>query len=170
MAVTDDRTDRDCGNELCCCPPVARVWVETRTAATFVENKIDMKRRLQVRADANASVRPPVGPDVNADGSGGSQLDEGTLKDQGKVYRTDAYTVHWQVEGDGPLQISLRLSGAVAYDAGWLPVAGNLTVSRNYLLEPPAYDPGGDAFLTAYVEAVNCRGQKACHTHTAPRP
>src|SRR5688572_4223811 len=81
-------------NELCCCPPVTRTWVQTESTAVFVENAIDMKRRLAVRADANAAIRPPGGPNTSGDGSGGSQLDEGLLKAQGKVYRTDTYVVH----------------------------------------------------------------------------
>lgn len=147
---------------LCCCPPTASVYIETSSRAVFVENEIDMKRRLMVRADSNASVNPPSGPDVNADGSGGSQLDEGTFKKQGKVYRTDCYTVHWHAHGDGPLRVRLTLNGAVSWSADWLPTSGKTAVSANHLLEPPDYSPRVTTRVTARLEVFNCQQQRAC--------
>ena len=65
--------------ELCCCPPRAMVWIDTRTSCCFIENQIDMKRQLLARADAVASVQPPAGPSVNAESGGGTQFDEATF-------------------------------------------------------------------------------------------
>jgi hypothetical protein len=157
--AASDNGSTGCDNELCCCPPVVRVWIETHTTATFVENKIDMKRRLQVRADANASIQPPGGPGVDADGSGGSELDEGTFKDQGKVYRVDEYTVHWKVQGHGDLQVSLEISGAVRYSANWLPCEGSIAVCAPRVLLPPNYS--NPSQITATVRARDCMKQSA---------
>jgi hypothetical protein len=153
------------GNELCCCRPVARVWIETRSTATFVENKIDMRRRLQVRADANASIQPPGGPGVDADGSGGSELDEGTFKDQGKVYRIDEYTIHWKVQGNGDLQVSLEISGSVQYTADWLPLEGAITVCSPRVLLP--HDYANPSQITATVSAQDCMKQSATCSNNA---
>jgi hypothetical protein len=154
-------------NELCCCPPIARVWIETRSVATFVENKIDMKRSLRVRADANAAIQPPGGPGVNADGSGGSQLDEGTMKDQGKVYRVDEYIVHWKAEGEGSLRVRLGVTGAVQYSADWLPAEGAITMSRTFLLEPPDYALSAPSAVTARLDVGNCARQSASISNSA---
>jgi hypothetical protein len=156
------------GNELCCCPPRARIWIETRSVAEFVENKIDMKRRLMVRADANASVRPPAGPDVNADGSGGSQLDEGTMKDQGKVYRTDTYIVHWSTEGHGDLEVSIDVP-ALGWAGTWLEKSGQVELARSFILEPPYTAPPPDS-VTARILVRDCCGYRVEHSQTARRP
>ena len=165
MAVRKERKDRASSKtqryrkkkqelprqKLCCCPPRAMVWIDSRTSCCFIENQIDMKRRLQVRADAAASVQPPGGPAVNAEGAGGSQLDEGTYKDQGKVYRTDTYTIHWKAEGEcRPLSVELHVSGEIGYDADCLPEKGEVTISRTYMLEPPVTNVGAACHLVAH--------------------
>jgi len=147
------------------------VWIDTRSECCFVENKIDMKRRLQARADANASLRPPGGPDTNADGSGGSQLDEGTMKDQGKVYRTDVYTIHWKAEGlCRPLQVRLLVDGAREWQGNCLPEEGKVTLSRSYLMEPPTYAPQGPATLAATLFVQDCAKQTARCRNQVDRP
>lgn len=165
--VSDDFPSR----ELCCCPPRALVWIDSRTSSIFVDNKIDMKRRLQVRADANASIRPPGGPDTNADGSGGSQLDEGTLKEQGKIYRTDIYTIHWKAEGQcRPLRVMLSLEGAITNSIDCLPEEGELTQSVTYILEPPHYIPPGSDSLTATLNVQDCTKQVSKCQNMVKRP
>ncbi|MCP4727815.1 MAG: hypothetical protein GY863_22445 [bacterium] len=153
-------------NQQCnCCMPTGRLYIGTKSVAKYVENSIEMKRRLQVRSDANASLKPPGGPDTNADGSGGSQIDEGLLKDQGKVYRTDEYEVNWTAEGFGPLRVMLELSGAIAYTADWLPSEGSVTLSKNQLLKPPDYIPGSTT-VNGVITVQDCKGQKVLFHHT----
>lgn len=157
-------------HDLCCCPPRAMLWIDARTHSIFVENKIDVKRRLQVRADANASIRPPAGPDSDADGSGGSELEEGTLKEQGKVYRTDYYTIHWRAEGQcQPLLVALRVGGAKDYFAGSISPSGSVTLSATYMMEPP-YVPQGPDFLEAELLVRDCARLEARASNRVPRP
>ncbi len=206
-AMTDDiRPERTAQNQLCCCPPVAYVWIDTASTSTYVENRIDVTKHLQVtrrldahanadakplleaRATTNASIQPPGGPSVNADSMGATRSqddtnsDSGTEfsdlltrdteihKDQGKVYRIDSYTVHWQAEGQGPLHISLKVGGVLAYAADWLPATGNVRLSKTYLLEPPAYDPGGVAELNALLTIRDCCNQAVSQGNSVPRP
>jgi hypothetical protein len=148
-------------NKLCCCDPKARVRIETKSKAIYVENKTDYKKRLMSRADAN------VVQGVSADGSGGAQVDEGTLKDQGKIYRTDAYTVHWEAEGDGDLEVTLVLSRALTYVAEWLPSKGKITVTKNHLLLPPTYALPAEARLVATLTVRDCCGAVVTQTQEA---
>ena len=157
--------------DLCCCPPRAMVWIDSKTSCCFIENKIDMRRRLQARADAAAAIQLPGGAAQDAQGGGGTQLDEGTFKDQGKVYRTDVYTVHWKAEGQCmPLQAELRLDGAIQYNASCVPLEGEVTLSKTYMLEPPDYDPPGSAFVSARLIVRDCAGEEARCENTGPRP
>lgn len=157
--------------EPCCCDPLAMVWIDARTECCFIENKIDMKRRLQVRADANASLKRPGGPETNADGSGGSQLDEGTLKDQGKIYRTDLYTIHWRAEGQcQPLRAQLQVGGEVDYVANCIPNSGEVTLSRTYMLEPPNYAASVPGSVTATLTVEDCAHKTAKCENTVQRP
>ena len=157
--------------ELCCCPPRAMVWVDAEMTCCFIENQIDMKRRLQVRADAAAVVQPPGGPAVDAEGDGGSQIDEGTFKDQGKVYRTDVYTIHWRSEGQcRPLAVGLFVDGEVNYQALCIPEEGKVRLSRTYMLEPPDYQPPGPGQVTATLKVRDCARADASCSNSAQRP
>lgn len=157
--------------DLCCCSPRAMLWIDARTECCFIENKIDMQRRLQARADAAAAVRPPGGPDTNAQSGGGSQLDEGTMKDQGKIYRTDVYTVHWKADGPcQPLLVRLSVRGDVQYQADCLPDRGEVTLSNTYLLEPPNYAPPGNGNVTAFLSVDDCAHAHGECENTAYRP
>ena len=90
-----DLSDKDAQlKDLCCCPPRALVWIETNTTNIFVENKIDVKRNLQVRSDAAATINDLTKKDIAGDGGAGSHLEETELKAQGKIYRTDTYTIN----------------------------------------------------------------------------
>lgn len=78
-------------NELCCCPPVARVRISNSSVAVQVENSIeedfhlhttqqlgvssnaDVKPKIETRALSNAAVKAPGGPDVNADSTGAAR-------------------------------------------------------------------------------------------------
>lgn len=163
----DERETR--GNELCCCPPRARVWIETRTEAIYVENKTEMQRRLQVRADANTTIRPPAGPDANADGSGGSQIDEGTLKEQGKIYRVDTYVVHWSAEGAGDLEVALSVL-ALGWRGTWLGRSDSVSLAKAYLLTPPDYQPPSPDSVEATITVRDCFGHVVTHSQSAMRP
>lgn len=48
---TDDRT-AEVTQRARCCPPQAYVWLDSRSVAVFVENKISEQRTLRVRADS----------------------------------------------------------------------------------------------------------------------
>ncbi len=157
--------------ELCCCPPTAMLWIDTRTECCFVENKIDMRRSLQTRSDAAAAVRPPGGPDESAQSGAGTRFDEGTMKDQGKLYRTDVYTVHWLADGRcQPLAVRLWIRGEVQYEADCLPLAGEVTLSRSYLLEPPAYAPQGPGEVVARLSVEDCAHMHGECENVAQRP
>jgi hypothetical protein len=194
------------GNALCCCPPVARVRISNRSVAVEVENSIeedfhlhtkqqlgansaaDAKDSAESRALANAAVKAPGGPDVNADSTGAgrssadsdsnsaSSLSEEVQKDhvmrknQAKVYRIDTWTIAWDARGDGDLRVSLEVSGVLAYSADWLEKRGEVELSRAYMLHPPAYDPGAPDFLEATLVVADCENRKASYTNRAPRP
>lgn len=167
----NQRKDIKPTRELCCCPPRAMVWIDSKTSCCFIENKIDMSRRLQTRADAAATIQLPGGPAQDAQAGSGSQLDEGTYKDQGKVYRSDVYTIHWQSDGQClPLQVSLSVSGAIQYRAECLPMEGEVTLSQTYMLEPPDYAPPGDAFVSAELLVEDCTHASALCENTVARP
>src|SRR5207244_13285575 len=88
---------------------------------------------------------------------GGSQIDEGTCKEQGKVYRTDVYTVHWLAEGEcRPLQVKLQVDGAIRYHAGCFPDRGEVTLSTTYLLEPPDDTPPTPDGIVAELLVRDC--------------
>jgi len=154
-------------NQICCCPPRARIWMERRTEAIYVENEIDMKRRLMARADANTSIRPPSGPDTNADGSGGSQIDEGTFKKQGKIYRTDLITIHWCAEGKGDLRVQISASGGnINYHGDWMPNSGSVTLPSSDLLEPPYYGSTTFGNVEATIDVEDCCGSHVRQSQT----
>ena len=165
--ASDDAPARGTG-DLCCCPPRAHVWIDHHTDCCAVENRIDMQRRLQVHADAHSSMRPPAGPDADSESVGGSKLDEGTLKPQGKVYRTSVYTVHWRAVGAcRPLAVALSVHGEIVYEAQCLPEEGQVTVSASAMLEPPDYGPPpGPLFATVTVR--DCAGHQVSCTNQAP--
>jgi hypothetical protein len=107
---------------------------------------------------------------VDAGSDGKTEVDEFVEKNQGKVYRTDKYTIHWQADGEGDLQVSLNVAGALNYSADWLPASGSVTVSRNFLLEPPNYAPGDPGAVTATVSVKDCMGQSAKQTNRSATP
>jgi hypothetical protein len=143
---------------------------------------------LELRAATNSSLQPPGGPSVNADAfsgaksvddtssDGGTDFDDEIIKDvevrknQGKVYRTDTYTVHWLAEGEGKLHTTLNVTGAVSYEADWLPRSGEIRLSKTYLLEPPAYDPGGPSDVIATLRVADCRPTVVSQSNTGFRP
>jgi hypothetical protein len=170
-SASDAMTDDNFKSELCCCPPVAHIWIDSRSHCCFIENEIDMSRRLLARADANASVRPPGGPEVDAEGAGGSQLDEGTFKKQGKVYRIDEYTIHWEAVGQcRPLDVNLRVGGDLAYQARHLPERGDVVLSHAYILEPPNYDAPTKVGINATLVVSDCAGNRVENGNVIPRP
>jgi hypothetical protein len=144
------------------------VWIDTRSVAVYVENQIQESRHLQVRADVAGTLASQPPTQVQDSGSD-SQLDTTMLKNQGKVYRIDSYTIHWAVESDAGLQgIGLQVSGEVQSANQCIPKKGSITLSCSHLLEPPNYQPSGPGFVSATVTAMDCAGQAAsCSTQVA---
>lgn len=148
----------------------------------------DAKPAIELRAATNASVNAPGAPQVNADSLAAgketadsdsdskSTLEESVKKsvtvrrDQAKVYRKDSYIVHWQAEGEGKLHVSLQVSGVIVYAADWLPKSGSVRLSKDYMLHPPTYDPGGPASVTALLQVVDCNNLSVAQSNTVPRP
>lgn len=156
--------------KLCCCPPRALLWIDTRTTAIFVENRIEESRHFEVRADVANSINQPQ-PDVASDGAANSEMDQTIIKNQGKVYRSDSYTIHWKGLGEcQPVQVTLSVSGETSYSAHCLPEEGEVTLSHVYLLEPPDYRPPGPGFVTATLEVVDCSQQTGLCENTVQRP
>lgn len=156
----------------CCCPPQVLVWVDTRTSCIFVENKIIEGRHLGVRSDVGQTFTGTTPPASMQSGHSDSQVDTSTTKNQGKVYRTDIYTINWRVEAQcKPLAVQLTLDGEIKFTTDkCLPAEGQVTLSRAYMLEPPAYAPPGQGFLSATIEATDCAHQALSRTAQVPRP
>ena len=77
----------------CCCPPQALVgWIDTRTTSIFVENRIDMHRRLEVRADVSAIAVPPQ--DASSDGASKSELDEASPRERVRWQQSRSFRPH----------------------------------------------------------------------------
>jgi len=131
-----------------------------------------MNEQLQVRADVDAAIKPPAGPDTNADSSAGSELKVDTLKGQGKVYRSDIYTIHWKAEGHGqPLHVNITISGACNWSVTWLPLEGQVTLTRAYMMYPPNYSPPNDTeYLIARIDATDCMGNSVYNENKVNRP
>jgi len=149
---------------------------------------------VQVRATTTSSVQPPGGPPVSADSVGAADsnaqadsksdadakvdtdsdsdtvIDVVVKKEQGKVYRTDCYTVHWRAEGDGHLLVTLELSGALSQTLQWLEPSGSVTLVRNHLLEPPDYKPMDALVLDAILVVEDCAHQVARHRAASATP
>lgn len=126
-----DTGDHGTPQEACCCDPRALVWIDARTECCPVENRLEARQR---------------GPEGR------------THKDQGKVYRTDVYTIHWKAEGEcQPLRIKLQVKGDVLYEAHCIPDEGEVTLSRAYMLEPPDYDfAKSTGFVRARLTVQDC--------------
>jgi hypothetical protein len=141
----------------------------TRTTATAAANPAAQSAGDSVGASRNDS-HGDSHTKVDAKSDGHTTVDEFVYKNQGKIYRTDQYTVHWQAEGEGDLQVTLVLSGALQYSADWLPKSGSVTVSRSYVLEPPAYQPADAAELAARLTVTDCTNQVASQENRSARP
>lgn len=154
-----------------CCPPRAMVWIDAESQQIFVENSMQQRTRLDVRAAIAQATTTSPSPGMVQHGTGDSELEDTVLKSQGKVYRTDRYTVHWRAEGQcRPLEVRLSVGGAVAYRAECLPEEGRVVLSRSYLMEPPGYDPDGADYLRADVEVRDCSGLSISCWNQIPRP
>lgn len=166
--VRDERPER---RSMECCGPRAHLYIDSRSDQIWVENSMSRHSQLDVTASLASAVTTPATPGMVQQGAADSKLDDSIMKAQGKVYRTDRYTVHWQAEGScRPLQVSLFVKGEVAYQADCLPEQGEVTLSRTYLLVPPAYDPPGPGSLSAELEVTDCAGESAICGNTVPRP
>jgi hypothetical protein len=137
--------ERGVPQEACCCDPRALVWIDARTECCAVENRLE------------AQQRGPLG---------------NTRKDQGKVYRTDVYTIHWKAEGQcQPLRIRLQVRGDVGYEAHCIPNEGQVTLSRAYMLEPPDYAfAKSTGFVSALLTVQDCARRSSRCENVVPRP
>jgi hypothetical protein len=154
-----------------CCEPLGMLWMDTLSSQIFVENSLQKRSRLDVRAAVAQSIPPPPPQGMVQQGASDSELDVSIMKEQGKVYRTDRYTVHWRAQGQcRPLWVRLKVTGEVQYTAECLPEEGQVTLSRSYMLEPPAYAPPGPGSVQATLDVTDCAGQSASCDNEALRP
>jgi hypothetical protein len=145
--------------DLCCCPPRALLWGGTCSTSVTVGNLIDMKRRLQARADSNASIKPPSGPDSNADGSGGSQIDEGTLKPVDFILKTDTYKINWKAESNcKPVSVSLSVGGSVVFSQSCLPEDGGVELSSAKVFSIEEFKNRRHGTVVATLSVTDCTG------------
>ena len=163
-ARTDAQDDRD---ELvlrpekpCCCPPRVLVWGSTSSQTVAVTNKMFEDEELKVRADANASIQPPSGPNVNADGSGGSELRTRLRRDVDLVESTTTYAFEWRMESACPVAVAVSIFGEVQARIPCAPDAGSSALSRRRLLEAGEVNSAPRGTATAVVVAVDCHGHE----------
>jgi hypothetical protein len=146
------------------------VWIDTHSVAVFVENSIQESRHLRVRADVAGTLAAQPPTQVQ-DSASDSELDTSTVKDQGKVYRIDSYTVHWRVEAESGVQeVQLKIDGEVQCVNNCVPKDNSLTLSCSHLLLGPQYVPAGPGFVSASVKVTDCAGQAADCTVRVSRP
>ena len=115
---------------------------------------------LKVRADANASIQPPSGPNVNADGSGGSELRTRLRRDVDLVESTTTYAFEWRVESACPVAVAVSIFGEVQARIPCAPDAGSSALSRRRLLEAGEVNSAPRGTATAVVVAVDCHGHE----------
>jgi hypothetical protein len=103
------------------------MWGSTYSNSVALGNKVEEDAQLQVRADANASVMPPGGPNSDADGSGGSDIKTRLRKDVDAIVLTSRYRFEWMVETTcRPVGVSINIDGEVSFSEECLPESGFL--------------------------------------------
>lgn len=160
--VTDRKPTDWPPRKLCCCPPHAALWGSSSAECCPLSNKMLEDEHLQVRADANASVNPPGGPAVNADGSGGSELSTMLRKDVDLVAVTICYRFEWHAHGNcKPLAVRVQVFGDVEADMQCAPERGHteLMYRKIQTVDEVNNAPRGNA--TAVVTVLDCSGQRS---------
>ena len=146
-------------HELCCCPPNALIWGSTRSHCCVVEAETEYKARLMNRADANVSRRDP---DYNADGSGGSQIDTGTLKGMAVLVKIDEFTINWCAQGEcRPLAVELSVHGLVQFHQHCLKDEGEIVLSHWSGLEWKDLDTRQLETVIAELKVRDCAGNES---------
>ncbi|MCZ6605080.1 MAG: hypothetical protein O7A03_08040 [Alphaproteobacteria bacterium] len=114
---------------------------------------------FQVRADANASVRPPGGPDTNADGSGGSELRTRLRKEIDAIALIKSFTFRWRVETTcRPVRVTVTISGDVNTYIDCASETGSTELSSIKFLEAAEINSDSSSALIT-VDAIDCTGE-----------
>jgi hypothetical protein len=162
MAITDAPQPSRQHDKLCCCPPVCELWGSTYVTPLALGNKMEEDEALQVRADANASVKPPGGPDTDADGSGGSELKTRLRKDVDVVVLVTKYRFEWRVQAQcRPVQITLDVDGTVHFHGECLPDSDAVELSFVEALEYAELRTRQPRPARASLAVTDCAG-KSC--------
>jgi len=143
----------------CCCPPRVAAWGSTKGIMVAVGAKQLEDDELLVRADANASVNPPGGPAVNADGSGGSELRTRLRKDVDLLAVTVTYTFRWRVTAQcQPISVAVTIHGDVHAIIPCAPDEGSTSLSVRRVQTAEEVNLAPRASATATVVALDCHG------------
>jgi len=158
-ARKDARTDRKPWKpKLCCCPPRIAVTGSTSVHCCPLNAKMFDDKELIVRSDANASVNPPGGPQVNADGSGGSEARNMLRKDVDLITVTVTYSFEWEVSADCDFAVRVWIDGQVSADLRCAPKQGQSELSFIKVVTMDELNTGPRGMATATVEAIDCGG------------
>ena len=167
--ISDDRDWPP--KEHCCCGPKATVWGGTSAKCCVISNKMLEDELLQVRADANASVSPPGGPQVNADGSGGSELRTMLRKDVDLIEAIITYRFEWQATGQcQPLAVRVRVDGQVQADIRCAPDRGHTELTVRKVQKAEEVNSAARDSATATVSVVDCAGNRSDCSFTLGEP
>jgi hypothetical protein len=158
----DKHTDRDAApvHKPCCCPPHVVVWGSTSIQMVPLSNQMLEDEQLQVRADANASVSPPGGPQVSADGSGGSEIRTRLRKDVDMLALVVGYRFEWEARGQcQPLSVRVDIRGDVVAEIPCAPERGHSELVMRRVLAANEINAGPRGSATATVTVLDCSGQ-----------
>jgi len=148
--------------DMCCCPPRIALSGGTWAKCCVIGNSLLEDDLLQVRADANASVNPPGGPQVNADGSGGSEMRTMLRKDIDLVEAVICYRFDWQAEGHcQPLAVRVQVDGDVRANMRCAPDHGHTELTMRKVQKAQDINTAPRGTATATVTVQDCSGQRA---------
>lgn len=147
--------------KLCCCPPRIALTGSTTMSCCPLNSKMFDDKQLLVRADANASVNPPGGPQVNADGSGGSEARNMLRKDVDLITVTVTYSFDWEVTADCDFAVRVLINGQVQADYNCAPKQGHVELSASKVVTWEELNTNPRESATAFIEAVDCAGLRS---------
>ena len=142
----------------CCCPAHVRVWGCTSQVLASLPNEWIEDKEMKTRADANASVSPPGGPQVNADGSGGSLIRTRVSKEVDLVMVTVTYKFEWDVMADCKQAVTVVVLGDVNTRVRCAPEKGHIELSRSRVMTMAEVNRSPRGNATATVTATDCSG------------